>query len=86
MYPSDNHLQIKLKGAVFALKSTTVNLCLEVFMWAAFRSTKAAIKIHTLLELKTSIPEFIFISEGNVLDGNVMHLIPVKKRQLYLFA
>ncbi len=86
MYPSDNHLQIKLKGAVFALKSTTVNLCLEVIMWAAFRSTKAAIKIHTLLELKTSIPEFIFISEGNVLDGNVMHLIPVKKRQLYLFA
>ena len=49
-----------------------------------FRSTKAAIKIHTLLDLKTSIPEFIFISEGNVHDVNVMDLIPIQKGSYYI--
>jgi hypothetical protein len=72
LYEGDNQLDLKLKGKIFALDSTTVDLCLEVFLWASFRSTKAAIKIHTLLDLKTSIPEFIFISEGNVHDVNIM--------------
>lgn len=84
MHEGDNELDIKLKGRVFALDSTTVDLCLEVFMWAPFRSTKAAIKIHTLLDLKTSIPEFIFISEGNVHDVNAMDLIPVQKGSYYV--
>jgi len=47
LYESDNQLDTKLKGTVFALDSTTVDLCLEVFLWATFRSTKSAIKIHT---------------------------------------
>ena len=84
LYEKDNQLEIKLKGGIFALDSTTVDLCLEVFMWAPFRSTKAAIKIHTLLDLKTSIPEFIFISEGNVHDVNVMDLIPIQKGSYYI--
>ena len=84
MYEGDNQLELKLKGRVFALDSTTVDLCLELFLWAPFRSTKAAIKIHTLLDLKTSIPEFIFISEGNVHDVNAMDLIPVQNGSYYI--
>jgi hypothetical protein len=84
LYKGDNQLDLKVKGNVFALDSTTVDLCLEVFLWAPFRSTKAAIKIHTLLDLKTSIPEFIFISEGNVHDVNAMDLIPLQKGSYYV--
>ena len=84
LYEDDDQLDVNLKGKVFALDSTTVDLCLEVFLWATFRSTKAAIKIHTLLDLKTSIPEFIFISEGNVHDVNAMDLIPVQKGSYYV--
>lgn len=84
MYECDNQLDINLKGRVFALDSTTVDLCLDVFLWAPFRSTKAAVKIHTLLDLKTSIPEFIFISAGNVHDVKAMDLIPVQKGSYYI--
>jgi hypothetical protein len=84
MYEGDNQLEVNLKGPVFALDSTTVDLCLEVFLWAPFRSTKAAVKIHTLLDLKTSIPEFIFISAGNVHDVKAMDLIPVQKGSYYI--
>lgn len=84
LYEGDNQLELNLKGRVFALDSTTVDLCLEVFLWAPFRSTKAAVKIHTLLDLKTSIPEFIFISEGNVHDVKIMDLIPVQKGSYYI--
>lgn len=84
MYEGDSQLEVNLKGRVFALDSTTVDLCLEVFLWAPFRSTKAAIKIHTLLDLKTSIPEFIFISAGNVHDVKAMDLIPVQKGSYYI--
>jgi hypothetical protein len=84
MYEGENQLEVNLKGRVFALDSTTVDLCLEVFLWAPFRSTKAAVKIHTLLDLKTSIPEFIFISAGNVHDVKTMDLIPIQKGSYYI--
>lgn len=84
LYEGDNQLDITLKGKVFALDSTTVDLCLEVFMWATFRSTKAAIKIHTLLDLKTSIPEFILITEGNVHDVNALDYIAIEKGSYYV--
>jgi Transposase DDE domain/Domain of unknown function (DUF4372) len=84
LYKNEDQLNVHLKGRVFALDSTTVDLCLEVFLWAPFRTTKAAIKIHTLLDLKTSIPEFIFISEGNVHDVNAMDLIPILKGSYYV--
>ena len=84
MYEDDNQLEVNLKGRVFALDSRTVDLCLEVFLWAPFRSTKAAVKIHTLLDLKTSIPELIFISEGNVHDVKIMDLITVQKGSYYI--
>jgi Transposase DDE domain/Domain of unknown function (DUF4372) len=66
VYANENQLDIKLKGRIFALDATVVDLCLDVFWWAKFRSTKAAVKLHTLLDLKTSIPEYIFITEGSV--------------------
>ncbi len=84
IYEGDNQLDFKLKGKIFALDSTTVDLCLEVFLWATFRSTKAAIKIHTLLDLKTSIPEFIFISEGSVHDVNAMDYTPIQRGSYYV--
>lgn len=68
----DNLLDIKLKGRVFALDATVVDLCLDVFWWAKFRSTKAAIKLHTLLDLKTAIPEYIFITDGSVHEVNTL--------------
>ncbi len=68
LYGNDNQLDVKLKGRIFALDATVVDLCLNVFWWAKFRSTKAAVKLHTLLDLKTAIPEYIFITEGAVHD------------------
>ena len=84
LYKDSNELDFDLKGDVFALDSTTVDLCLDVFWWATFRSTKAAIKIHTLLDCKTSIPEFIFISEGDVHDVNILDILPIVKGSYYV--
>ena len=84
LYKDSNELDFNLKGDVFALDSTTVDLCLDVFWWATFRSTKAAIKIHTLLDCKTSIPEFVFISEGDVHDVNILDLLPIVKGSYYV--
>jgi hypothetical protein len=59
------------------LDSTTIDLCLSVFPWAPFRSTKAAVKLHTLLDLRGNIPSFIFISDGKMHDVNILdQLIP----------
>ena len=84
LYKDSNGLDFDLKGDVFALDSTTVDLCLDVFWWATFRSTKAAIKIHTLLDCKTFIPEFIFISEGDVHDVNILDILPIVKGSYYV--
>lgn len=62
----DNLLDLKLKGKIYAIDATVVDLCLNVFWWAKFRSTKAAINPHTVLDLKTAIPEYIFITDGSV--------------------
>lgn len=68
----DNNLDTNLRGRIYALDATVVDLCLSVFWWARFRTTKAAIKIHTLLDLKTFIPEYIYISEGSIHEVNVL--------------
>ena len=68
---------VDLKETVYALDSTTIDLCLSVFAWAPFRSTKAAIKLHTLLDLRGNIPSFIHISHGKWHDVNILdHLMP----------
>jgi hypothetical protein len=62
---------------VYALDSSTIDLCLSVFPWAPFRSTKAAVKLHTLLDLRGNIPSFLFISDGKMHDVNILdHLVP----------
>jgi hypothetical protein len=84
LYASENQLEVDLKGDIFALDSTTVDLCLEVFWWANFRTTKAAIKIHTLLDLKTSIPDFVFISNADIHDVNILDSISIRKGSYYV--
>lgn len=84
LYAGENQLDIRLKGNVFSLDSTTVDLCLEVFWWADFRKTKGAVKVHTLLDLKTSIPQFVHISTGSVHDVNILDLIPIEKGSYYI--
>jgi hypothetical protein len=79
LYADDNQLELKLKGKIFALDSTVVDLCLSVFWWAKFRTTKAAIKMHTLLDLKTSIPEYILITDGSVHDVNALDYMSLPK-------
>ena len=74
---ADDPLALELDNSVYALDSTTIDLCLSVFAWAPFRSTKAAVKLHTLLDLRGSIPSFIFISDGKMHDVNILdHLLP----------
>ena len=68
---------VDLQETVYALDATTIDLCLSVFPWALFRSTKAAIKLHTLLDLRGNIPTFIHISDGKLHDVNILdHLLP----------
>ena len=64
-----------LKETVYALDASTIDLCLSVFPWAPFRSTKAAIKLHTLLDLRGNIPTFLHISDGKLHDVNVLDLL-----------
>jgi hypothetical protein len=84
LYSNDNQLDIDLKGDVFALDSTTIDLCLDIYLWANFRSTKSGIKIHTLLNSKNSIPEFIYISNASVQDVNILDIVPVQKGNYYV--
>jgi hypothetical protein len=68
-------LALELDNTVYALDSTTINLCLSLFPWAPFRSTEAAIKLHTLLDLRGAIPSFIHISDGTMHDINVLDML-----------
>ena len=68
---------VDLAETVYALDATTIDLCLTVFPWAPFRSTKAAVKLHTLLDLRGNIPSFIHISDGKLHDVNILdQLLP----------
>ena len=70
-------LGVELSNTVYALDSTTIDLCLSLFPWAPFRSTKAAVKLHTLLDLRGNIPTFLHISDGKLHDVNILdQLIP----------
>jgi hypothetical protein len=68
-------LALELANTVYALDSTTIDLCLTLFPWARFRSTKAAIKLHTLLDLRGAIPSFIHVSDGKWHDVKVLDLL-----------
>jgi hypothetical protein len=74
---ADDPLVLELDDTVYPFDSTTIDLCLSVFPWAPFRSGKAAVKLHTLLDLRGNIPSFIFISDGKMHDVNILdQLLP----------
>lgn len=75
LYVGDSDLEVEIKKHVFAIDATTIDVCLSAFWWAKFRSTKGGIKMHTQLDLKTAIPEFIHITTASVHEVNVMDLI-----------
>jgi hypothetical protein len=80
----DEDFGIELKQTVYALDATTIDLSLSVFPWAMFRKSKAAIKLHTLLDLKGSIPTFIHISDGKLHDVNVLDVLVPEPGAFYI--
>jgi len=77
-------LGFDLDNTIYALDSTTIDLCLTMFPWATFRRTKSAIKMHALLNLKGSIPEFIHISKGSVQDVTILDHLAILPSAIYL--
>jgi len=75
---------IELDNTIYAFDSTTIDLCLALFPWAHFRKRKGAVKMHTLLDLRGSIPSFIEITEGKVADVNVLDELPIEAGAFYL--
>lgn len=83
LYASED-LGVDLTNTVYALDSTTIDLCLSMFPWAHFRSTKAAVKMHTLLDLRGNIPSFIHISDGKRHDVHALDLIVPEAGAIYV--
>jgi transposase len=83
LYASE-HFAVDLEHTVYALDSTTILLCLSVFPWALYRSADAAVKMHTLLDLRGSIPSFIHISDGKLHDGQVLDLLIPEAGAIYV--
>jgi hypothetical protein len=79
-----DHFGLDLANTVYALDSTTIDLCLSLFPWAAFRSTKAAVKMHTLLDLRGPIPSFIHILDGKMGDALALDLITPEPGAIYV--
>lgn len=84
LYIGDSDLEVPLSNNVFAIDATTIDLCLSTFHWATFRSTKGGIKLHTQLDLKTSIPEFILFSNASVHDVNALDFISFEANSFYV--
>jgi hypothetical protein len=83
LYAQDS-LSVDLAETVYALDATTIDLCLSLFPWAKFRTTKAAIKLHTLLDLRGAIPSFIHISDGKLHDVNVLDVLIAEPGAFYV--
>jgi hypothetical protein len=75
LYAGDSELEVNIGNQVFAIDATTIDMCLSAFWWAKFRTTKGGIKVHTQLDLKTSIPEFVHITTAAVHEVNVLDMI-----------
>ena len=80
----DDSFGIDLDNTVYALDATTIDLCLSLFPWAPFRSAKAAVKLHTLLDLRGNIPAFIHISDGKTHEVNVLDILPIEAGAFYV--
>lgn len=81
---AEEDLGLDLSNTVYALDSTTIDLCLSLFPWAPFRSTKAAVKMHTLLDLRGNIPSFIHVSDGKLHDVNVLDMMIPEPAAIYV--
>ena len=81
---AEEDLGLGLSNTVYALDSTTIDLCLSLFPWAPFRRTKAAVKMHTLLDLRGNIPSFIHVSDGKLHDVNVLDLLIPEPAAIYV--
>ena len=81
---SGEQIEVELQQRVYALDSTTIDLCLNLFPWERFRSTKAAIKLHTLLDLRGPIPSFIEITDGRCHDVNALDALMVEPGAFYV--
>ena len=81
---ADEDFGIQLNREVYALDSTTIDLCLSLFPWAKFRKHKAAVKVHTLMDLKGSIPTFIRITDGKVHDVNILDELILEPGAIYI--
>ena len=79
----DEPLAIELKQPLYAFDSTTLDLCLSLFPWAEFRKTKAAVKMHTLIDLRGSIPTFVAVTTGKVHDVRMLDEMPVSEDAIY---
>lgn len=84
LYAKDDLIYKELDNSLYALDSTTIDLCLSLFPWAKFRKNKSAVKLHTLLDIRTSIPTFIYITTGKVHDVNILDLISVESSAIYI--
>lgn len=80
----DEDLGFELEETAYALDATTIDLCLSVFPWARFRQNKAAVKLHTLLDLRGSIPSFIRVTDGKVYDLNVFDVLVPEAGSIYV--
>ena len=83
LYASDS-FAVELEQTAYALDTTTIDLCLSVFPWARFRSTKAAVKMHTLLDLRGNIPTFIHVSDGKMHEVNVLDILIPEAGSFYI--
>jgi hypothetical protein len=84
LYQGDSQLAIDYKNNVFIIDSTTIDLCLSLYPWAKFRKAKAAVKIHTKMDAKTSIPDFVHISDGKMHDVNFLDMITIFPYSFYV--
>lgn len=84
LYIGENDLNVSIEENIFAIDASTIDLCLSTFFWATFRGAKAGIKLHTQLDLRTAIPEFIQITPASVHEVNVLDILPFQPGSFYV--
>jgi hypothetical protein len=84
LYKNDNDFMVEIDEIAYALDSSTIDLCLSLFPWAKFRKKKGAVKMHTQIDLRGSIPTFIEITDGKVHDVNILDLLTIEPGAFYV--
>ncbi|MBZ9731722.1 transposase, partial [Salegentibacter sp. JZCK2] len=84
LYKEDHNFSVNIDEIAYALDSSTIDLCLSLFPWAKFRKNKAAVKMHTQLDLRGNIPTFIEITDGKVHDVNILDALTLEPGAFYI--